>query len=411
MAHNNLKEQLTERGLARRVKRAFNNVSLTFAAITVPGLESIAKSELEGLSSGCVTTVSNGIIEFTGTLELLYRAHLECRTISRILMRITSFTARSYPELYNKLTRVHWELYTGFHKTIRITASSTTSRVHHTAHIAETVLGAVNDRLNSLSLSVCEDAKAVTGFHVRLNNDECTVSIDASGALLYKRGIRTITHHAPLRETTAAALLMAVGWSRFPVVVDPFCGSGSIICEAALMAVSAAPGLQRDFAFTAWPSFNAGVWTRFRDNEQSRIAVSHAPRFHAGDIDPDAVEIVRKNCSALPAVPQHLSIDCRDAFTMYPEQEFGSSGLIISNLPYGKRITPGTTDMDAFFRRLGVWLKSECRGWNYAFLVADLQFEHKAGLKARTLLTFSNGGIRVRLVTGTMQPRQSERSG
>jgi len=399
MTSTNNDTVLTERGLARRIKRHLKNSTITFAAVTIPGFEAITKKEIEQLEPGCVTAAFPGIIEFTGSLELLYRVNLHCRTASRILMRISSFTARSYPELYNKLHRIHWELYCGLLPTVNITVSSRTSRLHHTTNIADTVLQSINDYLSTLSQKVAFDAESPISFHVRYHDDTCTISIDSTGVLLYKRGIRVSTGHAPLRESTAAAMLMAADWERFPVIADPCCGSGSIIGEALLMASRTAPGLLRPFSFSSWPSFTPGIWERMVAAAKVNSRPPPDRRFFAGDSDEKAVQLVRNNTELL-ACDTILTTACADCFTFNSKGEYGTKGLIISNLPFGKRIKTTDNDLREFHRKLGGWLRTSCRGWHYAFLVADEHFERHTGLHAATTLSFNNGGIHVRLVTG-----------
>lgn len=390
---------LTERALARRIKRNLKNSTLTFAAVTTPGFEEITRIEIDTLETGCVKRVSAGIVEFCGSMELLYRVNLHCRTASRILMRISSFTARSYPELYNKLRRIHWELYCGTAPTVNISVASRVSRLHHTDNIADTLLKALNDYMSAFSLNVTLDAESATSFHVRYFEDICTVSIDSTGVLLHKRGIRVATGHAPLRETTAAAMLLAVESERFPVIADPCCGSGSIICEAILMASHTAPGVQRTFSFSSWPSFNRGIWERMVADAQHQSHAIINRHFYAGDTSEKAIKQVRDNTATL-LCQDSLHTQCASCFTFNSNGELGSKGLIISNLPYGKRIKTTDTDLNEFYRKLGGWLRGSCRGWHFAFLIADEHFERHAGLRCTTVLSFSNGGIHVRLVSG-----------
>ncbi len=390
---------LTPRGLIRRVKRHLISNKQEFAAITFPGLENCSSEEISRLDGAVINKIENGIVEFSGPLDLVYTANLCLRTVNRVLMRIAGFTARSYPELYNKLLRVKWERYVGFTHYVSFTTSSRTSRLHHTDRITLTALSALNHYMSRFGLKVEEDPSASIRFFIRLYQDSCTLSIDSSGELLYRRGYRLTTGRAPLRETVAAALLEKAAWFKYHTIADPCCGTGSIVLEALQMVCKISPGLNREFAFFSWPSFNSKKWENIKKKAFSDIIRPQGVRIIASDINREAVDAVRKNSSAFSA-SELLTIERADCLKFNEDDRYGNSGLIISNLPFGKRIEASAGPVEYFYYKLGRHLKNYCRGWNFAFLIADPNFERKAGLSCRTELRFINGGIRVRLVTG-----------
>jgi putative N6-adenine-specific DNA methylase len=400
-----METRLTQRGLERRIKRHLKNEDLSFAAITVPGFEAITRQEIEGLQPDCVTGSERGIVEFHGSMELLYNASLYVRTANRFLLRIERFTVRSYPELYNKASRIEWERYSGFAEAIALNVTSRTSRLHHTENIASTVFDAVHHHLEQLNVKVHRVKDAPITFFVRFFDDVCTVSADATGTLLYKRGRRTATGRAPLRETTAAALLYAASWENYRTIADPCCGTGGIILEALQMVGNYAAGIDRDFAFFSWPSFNPAVWERLKKKAlEKKTCNDRSWRLVANDIDASALRLLEKNAAVYrdrECLP--LEIVGGNCLTFNQQGEYGDSGLLISNLPFGKRILTSETDCTSFYRKLGGWLRRCCRGWNFAFLVADPLFESKAGLKCTTAIAFDNGGIPVRLVMGKVE--------
>jgi putative N6-adenine-specific DNA methylase len=317
-------------------------------------------------------------------------------------MRIDEFTARSYPELYNKLRRINWEVYTGFSSSVTFCVSSLRSRLHHTDRIAETAFSALCDHVRPLDVAIETDKNATIRFFIRFLDDKCTISIDSSGSLLYKRGYRQATGRAPLRETTAATLLAAVQWEKYEVIADPCCGTGSIIIEALQRIQQVPPGAARDFAFFSWPSFSKPAWEHLKTRNLVAAAVSVKPHLvYAGDIDPATLDQLKTNCAPFSA-NERVKIMHADCRTFNKNSEFGHRGLIISNLPYGKRISVEDSDIDEFYGSLGSSLKRYCRGWNFAFLVADPHFERKARLKGDTILEFMNGGIRVRFIMGSI---------
>lgn len=392
-------EPLTARGLERRIKRYLKGEVHTFAAITVPGLEHLARGEIEHLQSGCTGVVEPGIVEFHGTMELLYKTHLHCRIPNRIVFRIDQFTARSYPELFNKCKRVRWELYCGFVPQIAVVATGKVSRLHHTDNIANTVFDAIAEVMGGLGVTIQFTKKSKLAIHVRFRNDICTLSIDASGDLLYKRGVRRMVGAAPLRETTAAALLYAAEWNTAAKILDPCCGSGSIVLEALQLKKNIPAGANREFAFMAWPSFDTALWQRTRSASLQKINDKASVKVYANDSDAVLVQLLRDH-ELVGEDSGDVEFTCGNALDMRPELGDGSNGLIISNLPYGKRVDAHDSEIDTFYRNFGTWLKCSCKGWKFALLIADDHFERKAGIAATTLLSFSNGGIHVRLVAG-----------
>ena len=222
----------------------------TFFAVTAPGLERITTEELNRLGMKVsknppvdvprLSAEESGGVEFEGSRADLYRANYQLRTASRVLVRMETFYAAAFSELRKKASRLGWEnfLKPGDPVTLHVTCHK--SKLYHSDAVAERVLGAIGDKLGKLSVQ--KKAEETTDGHppqlvvVRLVNDQCTISIDSSGELLHRRGYRLETAKAPLRETLAAGMLLASGWDAQSPLLDPFCGSGTIAIEAALLA-------------------------------------------------------------------------------------------------------------------------------------------------------------------------------
>lgn len=391
-------EKLTPRGLERRIKKKFNKAPQIFSARVVPGFERYASAEIGQLPGATVTREEKGVVEFSGPVALVYHANLKLRTVNRITMQIGSSITRSYPELYNKLHRISWETYLGFSPSVSIVVSSRQSRLHHTGNIAETALSAMRDHLKSLGITVQDDDATAVRVFIRLHDDTCSVAVDSTGELLYKRGYRKATGKAPLRETSAAALLIAAGFDRFPVVADPCCGSGTFIIEALQMALGSVPGAQRSFAFEYWPVFSESHFTRVKSTAAASKHTEVSQRFIASDSDAAMAEHVEKNSASLVGRSM-FSVRHADCLEFNRQGEEGSKGLIISNLPYGKRVG-NDEDISLFYRKLGEWLRRACKGWHFGFVVAAGSFERDAMLRSSGVINFSNGGIPVRFVMG-----------
>jgi len=393
---DNYSQLLTSRGLERRLKRYLLKNRHQFAATTTPGFEHQLQSELSEIEGVEVKDLISGGVEFCGPLDLIYSTNLYLRTANRILMRIESFTACSYPELYNKCRRIGWELYCGFSGAVSISVSSRNSRLHHTDNIGKTVFDALSEHMKKLGVHVINDPDAAIVFHVRFFQDECTISIDSSGDLLYKRGYRLKTAFAPLRETIASAVLMLAEWSKYPVIIDPMCGSGVFILEAVSMALHKTPGVNRSFAFMNWPAFNSQKWEKIRRKAISEELEYTGKKFFASDIEEEAIISARENASRLK-VADSVEISKQDCLTLKP---LGSPGLLISNLPYGKRVGAFESGLHEFFAKLGKHLCKQFSGWSFAFIVEDPGFAEISGLRVNKELRFKNGGIAVRLVMG-----------
>lgn len=395
-----MQQQLTRRGLERRVKRYFSGDQHQFVAITTPGCEEIGRKEIGKIDGATITGVEKGLVLFTGSIDLIYHTHLILNTVNRILLRITSFTARSYPELFNKLSRsVRWEVFVGYSQTVHFTAASKNSRLHHTANIENTAFDACHSHLGNSGLTVTRSKEAPISFHIRYFEDRCTLSIDASGDLLYKRGYRTETGKAPLRETVAASLLFAAAYEKYPVIADPCCGTGAIILEA--LRISSEWDTDRKFAFMHWPMFSQRKWDFIKSAMKKSIPDGRMPMLIASDIDPVAIKKIESNGKKLHGFDK-VEIQCADCMSFNKNGEFGTEGLLISNLPFGKRIDVSGNSLHAFYQRLGEALLKNCRGWDFGFLVESSRFEKNFPIACRTVLNIQNGGLSLRFVCGSI---------
>lgn len=387
---------LTQRGLERRIKRYLLKEKHSFAAITTPGFQNTLLGELTKIDGVENAEAFPGGVEFSGPIDLIYSTNLFLRTANRILLRIQSFNARSYPELYNKCRRIDWEIYCGFSSKVSFSVSSRNSRLHHSKNIESAVFSALHDHMEKLGVQVVNDVDAPVCLHIRLSEDICTVSLDSSGDLLYKRGYRLMTASAPLRETIASAVLMESNWSDYKMIMDPMCGSGSFILEAVSMELQRAPGINRQFAFFHWPAFSEQKWNKCLQAAIQMSRDSIDKKYLASDINELAITQAKENANRL-AVLDFITFEIQNCLQIVPHDK---EGLLVSNLPYGKRIDLNVHD---FFSNLGSHLKKHFKGWRFAFITADTRFELLANLQVDKRISFTNGGIPVRLVMGSIR--------
>ncbi|MBX6331815.1 MAG: class I SAM-dependent RNA methyltransferase, partial [Gemmatimonadaceae bacterium] len=243
--------------------------ALDLFAVCAPGVEPFAAAELRALGVEPRAQETGGLA-FTGSREVLYRANLHLRTVSRVIARVGAFSALNFAELERRARREPWERWIAPGRAVRLRVTCRKSRLYHSDAVAERLARAIAARLGrdvhaDVAVREEDDAGDAQLVIARVAHDRCTLSVDSSGALLHARGYRLATAKAPLRETLAAALLAASGWDARAPLLDPFCGAGTIAIEGALIARTIAPGLARRFAFMEWPDFDRALWTRLVD--------------------------------------------------------------------------------------------------------------------------------------------------
>ncbi len=381
-------------------------------AVTAPGLEPFTARELHELELVPESTQpttndvhpgfeSDGGVAFSGDLAALYRANLHLRTASRILVRLGEFDAVGFSELRKRASRLEWHRFLKPNQPVAIRVTSRKSRLYHSDAVAERVAGAINDRLGG-AVSVCKaqtqpDGRLPQLIVVRLLHDHCSISIDSSGELLHRRGYRLETAKAPLRETLAAAMLLASAWDGSSPLLDPFCGSGTIAIEAALLAGNLAPGRARRFAFMDWPGFKNVVWKNLlvQSDQQSRPREVSQIVIQASDRDAGAIEIARAN-AARAGVADQIVFSCRAVSAIEP---LSGRGWVATNPPYGLRVR-SAKDLRDLYAQFGNVLRAKCPGWQVAVLCNDLALLGQTRLRLDTSLAMVNGGVAVRLGRG-----------
>jgi putative N6-adenine-specific DNA methylase len=386
---------------------------LTLFAVSPPGLEPITAVELQQLgllSTGSLhspLTPEPGGVEFTGEIEAIYRANVCLRTASRVLLRLGEFHAAAFSELKRHTQQLPWKQFIHPGQSIAVRVTCHKSRLYHSTAVAREVIAAIDavlgkpvvpSKANDEQLGVVPQL-----IVVRLLNDLCTISIDTSGHLLHRRGYRLATAKAPLRETLAAGLLLASNWDCFSPMLDPFCGSGTIAIEAALLAYQIPPGIARDFAFIDWPGYNPHLLSSIRsvplhkpvgglpDKPNDRMIL-------ASDRDAGAIRIAQSNAERA-GVAQYIEFSQRAVSAVDP----AGKGWIITNPPYGIRVSENK-DLRNLYAQFGNVLRSRFSGWYFTIMCSDLLLLHQLKLPLDTSLSLINGGIPVRVGRGIVPP-------
>ncbi|MGE5842630.1 MAG: THUMP domain-containing class I SAM-dependent RNA methyltransferase [Deltaproteobacteria bacterium] len=369
-------------------------------AVCAPGLESFVAQELHqlGLMGGdeSGSPCEPGGIEFQGTLHDAYRANLCLRTATRVLVRLGQFYAVGFPELRRKVGRLLWENYLAPEQPIALRVTCQRSRLYHETAVAERVAGAIEDRLGKPPPVHKYQEDSGTDLSqlivVRLADDLCTISIDSSGALLHRRGYRLATARAPLRETLASALVMASGWDKVSPFLDPFCGSGTIPIEAALLARRVPPGIHRRFAFMDWPHFDSTDWKDLLADAEKAI-VSDIPRMMGSDRDAGAIRAAQANADRA-GLAGCIEFSTKAISDIDPPP---GPGWVVTNPPYGVRVSQ-TKDLRNLYARFGKVMRVKCPGWRVTMACDRVQWIRNTGLDFDQGIPTRNGGLKVRLV-------------
>ena len=367
-------------------------------AIAAPGLEPLVERELRALGVDGIHVDSGGVA-FTGGREAIYRANLHLRTASRVIARVGEFGARGFPELVRHAKRQPWERYLDRDRPIQLRVTCKKSRLYHSDAVAERVSEAIEKRLDipaiqAVAAAEDDDPKGQLVI-VRMAHDQCLLSVDSSGQLLHRRGYREATAKAPIRETLAAALLLAAEWNTEAPLLDPFCGSGTVAIEGALLARRIAPGLNREFAFMQWPDFDSALWRRVHD-DAARAARPRAPGpIHASDRDAGAIEAACAN-AARAGVADDITFEKHAVSAIRPPP---GPGWVCTNPPYGVRVSE-RAELRNLYAQFGKVMQAKCAGWTVAMYSADARLEKAARLPLRPVLGTVNGGIPVRVVRG-----------
>jgi putative N6-adenine-specific DNA methylase len=363
-------------------------------------LEPFVVAELEAL--GIVPRLEVGGASFRGNVETVARVNLWLRTGSRVIVRVASFRAQAFHELERLARAIPWERYLMPADGVRFRVTSKKSRLYHTGAIAQRFGEAIEHRLgraSSFDVAGAEhesERSSTQLFVIRVTHDQFTVSVDSSGALLHQRGYRKAIAKAPLRETLAAALLIATDWLGSATLLDPFCGSGTIPIEAAMLARRMAPGLGRSFSFQSWPTVEEKTWKGVHD-EAVNVALAESPVPIRG-FDRDAGAIAAAQANAERAgVLGDVEFAVRALSKMSVQKE--KTGFVITNPPYGLRVGEAGKLRD-LYARFGQVLRERCPGWRLAMLSANARLDAELRLRLEERAQTRNGGIAVRIMTG-----------
>lgn len=351
------------------------------------GMESVLKREITDLGYD-ITEVADGRVTFFGDEEALCRANIFLRTAERILIKIGSFRAESFEELFQGTKALPWEEYIPEDGKFWVAkAASVKSKLFSPSDIQSVMKKAMVDRLRQKTGKEWFPESGES-FPVRvfLMKDEVTVGLDSTGESLHKRGYRKLTAKAPIAENLAAALIMLTPWNKDRILVDPFCGSGTFPIEAAMMAAGMAPGMNRSFTAEKWPHIiGKKVWYDTLDEANEMVDLSVKTDIQGYDIDDHMVAIARENAK-VAGVDKLIHFQRRSVEDLSHPKKYG---FIITNPPYGERLQE-KQDMPALYKVIGERYKV-LDSWSMYMITAYEDAEKDIGRKADKNRKIYNG--------------------
>ena len=356
-------------------------------AKTFMGLEPVLAKELTQLGAKDVK-IGRRMVSFTGDKEMMYRANFQLHTAIRILKPIRHFEAQSADDVYEEIKMIDWTEYLGDDKTFAVDSVVFSEEFRHSKFVSYKVKDAIVDQFREKTgkrpnISV---ANPDLRLNMHIAEDQCTLSLDSSGESLHRRGYRQESVDAPLNEVLAAGMILMSGWNGDTDFIDPMCGSGTLLIEAALIAKNMAPGLfRKEYAFEKWPDFDADLFDEIYNDESQEREFSH--HIYGYDIDMKAVNTASMNVKAagLSDIITVRQQDFKD-FTQPSKKS-----IIITNPPYGERIS--TPDLLGTYKMIGERLKHQFKGNDAWVLSYREECFDQIGLKPSIKIPLYNGSL------------------
>jgi putative N6-adenine-specific DNA methylase len=362
-------------------------------AKTFEGFEEVLARELRDLGAEDIDLLKRAI-SFTGDKRLLYLANYNCRTALRILMPVSSFKASTEAMLYDGVRAIPWEKWLDFRGKFAVDSVISYSEFKHSGFVSLKAKDAIADRFRDKYAKRPDVSTNDPDIRVNVHifKDECTVSLDSSGASLHLRGYRRAQTEAPMNEVLAAGIILLSEWDRKTPFIDPMCGSGTLLIEAALMAGNVPPGYYRPlFGFERWKDFDQGLWDRVKRECEEAITEPSVP-IRGYDRDEKAINASLSNIEEA-GVEEFVKVEQADFNTTPPPYP---QGFMLTNPPYGERIK--VEDLKQFYKETGDVLKQKYAGYTAWLLGSDQESLKFIGLRPSRRIRVMNGPLECRLV-------------
>lgn len=334
-------------------------------------------------------------VSFVGDIGTLYKMNLHLRTALRVLVPFHSFKVRSTDDLYHRVRKYRWEDLMGVDDTFALGIKINSKHFDHSQYAMQRAKDGIADRfmhLHSRRPSVDKETPDVR-LHIYINRDECLISLDSSGESLHKRGYRSLTNRAPINEALAAGMVLHSKWDARTPFVDPMCGSGTILVEAAMIAAGVPPGYYRDeFGFERWHDFNEDLWEKIYQKAIDRIH-GDVPPILGGEISSN---VFRKSKTTIRDANMGELVELRNCAFADLERPEGARGTMIINPPYGERMNKD--DINALYKMIGDTLKKNWQGYEAWVITSNLEAARNIKLTPRPKIQLFNGALDCRFM-------------
>lgn len=357
------------------------------------GVEKMLNREIQNLGYEIIKT-EDGRVTYKTDEYGIAKSNIYLRCAERVHLKVAEFEARSFDELFEGTKKINWAKYIPFGAQFPVSkASSIKSKLYSTPDIQSIVKKAIVESLKKsyLETGLLKEDKEKYPIFVFIHKDKVTLTIDTSGTALHKRGYREKANKAPIRETLAAAIMELVPWRPGRTLVDPMCGSGTLLIEAAMKGINMAPGLNREFISESWRTMDKKIWWDVRREAYANINEDIEFKIYGYDIDEGALEIARENAE-IAGVADYIEFNYGDATEFTSKEEYG---FIVTNPPYGERLEDADT-VKMLYKQLGYTFR-KLKNWSYYLITSYEDFENEFGEQASKRRKLYNGMLKSNL--------------
>ncbi|MEE0451377.1 THUMP domain-containing class I SAM-dependent RNA methyltransferase [Peptacetobacter sp.] len=370
------------------------------------GMEKMLATEIKNLGFEIEKTEDGRVTYKTGE-DGIAKANMWLRCAERVNLKVAEFEARTFDELYENTKRINWSKYIPYGAQFPVSkASSIKSKLFSTTDVQSIVKKAIVDNLKRsyLESGRLKEDKEKYPIYVFIHKDKVTISIDTTGDALHKRGYREKANKAPIRETLAAGIMYLTPWRPGRTLVDPMCGSGTILIEAAMMGLNMAPGLNREFISEKWRTIDKKIWWDTRRDAFDQMNEDLDFKIYGYDIDPETIEIAKENAE-IAGVADYIEFAVADATEFKSDEEYG---FIVTNPPYGERLE-SEESVKLLYKELGYAFR-RLKNWSYYLITSFEEFEYEFGQEATKKRKLYNGMLKTYLYQypGPKPPRKEK---
>lgn len=370
------------------------------------GMEKMLATEIKNLGFEIEKTEDGRVTYKTGE-DGIAKANMWLRCAERVNLKVAEFEARTFDELYENTKRINWSKYIPYGAQFPVSkASSIKSKLFSTTDVQSIVKKAIVDNLKKsyLESGRLKEDKEKYPIYVFIHKNKVTLSIDTTGDALHKRGYREKANKAPIRETLAAGIMYLTPWRPGRTLVDPMCGSGTILIEAAMMGLNMAPGLNREFISEKWRTIDKKIWWDTRRDAFDQMNEDLDFKIYGYDIDPETIEIAKENAE-IAGVADYIEFAVADATEFKSDEEYG---FIVTNPPYGERLE-SEESVKLLYKELGYAFR-RLKNWSYYLITSFEEFEYEFGQEATKKRKLYNGMLKTYLYQypGLKPPRKEK---